>query len=92
MKYPCNICIVQACCSVFCLDYFTFINYISDNIYSTMTADEINYYRMNTPLEIRRRVEICIKSNIRYAKAATWVNYPINVRMVKAGSKDAITR
>jgi hypothetical protein len=54
-----------------------------------MTADEIHEYRMNTPIEIRRRVEVCIKSNTRYSKAARWANYP--TRMVKAGSKDAIT-
>lgn len=91
MKYPCNICIVQSCCSIQCLEYFTFINYISDNICSTMTADEIHEYRMNTPIEIRKRVDFCIQLNTRYAKAARWVNYPTNVRMVKAGSEDAIT-
>ena len=65
-NYPCNICIVKACCKCKCELYYQFCNDMANNI-GTMTADEIHEFRINTPLNVRRLVERFWKNQTRYA-------------------------
>ena len=68
MKYPCNECIVLACCSIYCENWFLFINKMADEVPS-MTADEIYKLITITPKIVREVVEYFMKSDSRYAYA-----------------------
>jgi len=66
MKYPCNLCIVLACCSIQCKNYYQFINQMADDLL-LMTADEIHKFRTTTPFIVQKIVEVFLKTNTRYA-------------------------
>lgn len=63
--YPCNTCIVKACCQHKCLEYYQFINHIADNL-PTMTTAEIHEFRIKTPLNARKAAEQLWESKTRY--------------------------
>ncbi len=69
--YPCKICLVVACCSRYCTEYFKFINRIADEI-PLMTADQIKEYRDSTPIYVKHKVEEFAREHTRYAFADTW--------------------
>lgn len=64
-NYPCNNCIVKACCQKKCVLHFQFVNYTADHM-GKMTADELYEFRINTPIEVRRVVEQFWKNKTRY--------------------------
>ena len=71
MKYQCNECIDQECCSKTCNPYYAFINKIADDL-PLMTSDEIHEFRMTTPLYVKNKVEEFIKHNVRYSVPAIY--------------------
>jgi hypothetical protein len=69
--YPCKICLVVACCGIYCIEHFKFINWIADKIPS-MTADQMKEYRESTPIHVARKISEFYNDDTRYAFANTW--------------------
>ena len=69
--YPCKICLVVACCSIYCIEHFKYINRIADEM-PLMTADQIKEYRESVPIYIKRKITEFNIDGTRYAFADTW--------------------
>lgn len=69
--YPCKICLVVACCGVYCIEHFKFINLILDAL-PLMTEDQIKEYKESTPIHIRCKITEFHRDDTRYAFAETW--------------------
>ena len=55
--FPCkDKCLVCACCNLYCVLVFNYMNHVADYIYE-MSADEINTYRTTTPGAIKRKIQ-----------------------------------
>lgn len=55
--FPCSDkCLVTACCNIYCVLVFNYMNMIADSIYE-MTADEVHVYRTTTPKGIKRKIQ-----------------------------------
>ena len=86
MTYPCNECIVLACCQIYCENYYLFINKMADEI-PLMTADEIYKLRTITPKIVQVLIEASLKTNTRYAYLDRKLpNKPIWVKIVHKAS------
>lgn len=55
--FPCNDkCLVAACCNLYCVLVFNYMNHIADYIYE-MSSDEIHTYRTTTPGAVKRKIQ-----------------------------------
>ena len=55
--FPCNKkCLVVACCDLYCVSVFDYMNFIADEI-NHMTADQVHTYRTTTPGAIKRKIQ-----------------------------------
>lgn len=52
---PCKYCLVKACCTIKCIEWYLFINIISDKM-DSMSSDEIHYFRIKNSTEIINKV------------------------------------
>lgn len=60
-----------ACCSIYCIEHFKFINWIADEM-PLMTADQLKEYRESTPIHIKHKINEFYNDDTRYAFADTW--------------------
>lgn len=65
MIYPCEECLVRACCCKACEIYFDFVNYWAENL-GIKTADEIHEFRMSTPAEVKHTVSKFYSKGMRF--------------------------
>jgi len=52
LSQPCNICIVQSCCTIYCNEYFEFANKIID-LLPKMSGEQRNKFRKSNPHNMR---------------------------------------
>ena len=65
MKYPCEECLVKACCHLYCDDYYMFINYKADRLMA-MSIKELQEFRKTLPAEVKQKIEHFVGNNKRY--------------------------
>ena len=67
MKFisPCKICIVSACCTVYCNNYGKYTNRIIDNLWK-MTNDQMNEFELSNPNNIKKIIHELYKNNHRF--------------------------
>ena len=66
LDFPCNLCLVNASCTIHCVRVFRYMNYIADHM-GIMTADEIHVYRHVVPNNVRQKIKGMLGSNSRLA-------------------------
>lgn len=64
-SYPCNNCIVKACCKDKCILHYQFCNKVANNM-GIMTADEIHEFGLKTPLDVKKDIEQLWETKTRY--------------------------
>ncbi len=65
--YPCSICIVNACCSLYCTKYFAFVNKIVKNFPDNMTREQIKKYYSSTSKETKNKINNFIRTGRVYS-------------------------
>lgn len=64
--YPCKTCIVNACCRVYCIEYYKYINKIVRLFPNKMTRDQIEEYYESTPVEAKNKINVFKRLNKQY--------------------------
>ncbi len=70
--YPCNICIVNACCTIHCIEHFRFINRIICLFPDEMTKEQIEEYYESTPIKVKKTINEFIKDGKLYSFPDDW--------------------
>lgn len=86
--YPCKICLVVACCSIYCIEHFKFINRIADEM-PLMTADQIKEYKESVPVYVERKITEFYYKGARYAFPNDWNPGTHISRVVKTSERGA---
>lgn len=75
-EFPCNNCLVNPICQIYCFKVFEYINLISDNI-NHLSYKEKFLYELNTPTLIKT----LIKDHHKYGKKLC---YPSNAEVERS--------
>lgn len=62
---PCKICIVSACCTVYCNEFYKYGNQIIDNLWK-MTNEQMNEFTSSNPPDIRKIINEMYIDNKRF--------------------------
>lgn len=57
-------CPVFACCDIYCVNVFTYANFIADNIYN-LTPEQLEIYRSTTPEHVKTQIQKLYMHNKR---------------------------
>ncbi len=62
---PCKVCIVSACCTVYCNEFHKYGNQIIDNLWK-MTNEQREEFRSSNPPDIRKIIHELYENNNRF--------------------------
>lgn len=89
--YPCKICIVNACCRIYCIEHFKFMNKIINGFPNKMSREQIEAYYESTPMAVKSMISGLIKNGELYSFSEEWKSelpqYITRIKKYRAGSE-----